>query len=144
MKRRLPSRKAKQAVPRAPAARRGRRAPDAADESDDDVGGLTKAQVREIERIRRDLDDPIRYLLVSDFGARFKLYYDASDGVYVMNNPAHATLFKRREAALAVRATLGDRIKIIRCKTKLKGGKRVPALKQPKASRRSGGRHGAA
>jgi hypothetical protein len=39
---------------------------------------------------------------------------------------------------------LGDRIKIIRCKTKLKCGKRVPVLEHSKASRRSGKRDGAA
>jgi hypothetical protein len=98
------------------------------DGADVDVAELTKAQVREIERRIRDLDDPIRYLLVSDFGPRFKLYYEASDGVFVMNRPADATLFKRREVALAVKATLRDGIKLIRGRTVIRGGKRVPLL----------------
>ena len=110
----------------------GRRGPEvvAPGDTDADAEPLTKAQVREIERRMRDLDDPTRYLLVSDLGPRFKLYYEVSDGVYVMNEPAQGTLFKRRAAAVAVKATLGPGIKLVRCKTRMRGGKRVPVLPQ--------------
>jgi hypothetical protein len=100
---------------------------------DVDLGPLTREQLRSIERSLRDLDDPTRYFLVSDFGAGFKLYYEISDGVYVMNEPARATLFKTRATAQAVRATLGRGIKLVRCLTKMKGGKRVPLVTQGKA-----------
>jgi hypothetical protein len=112
-------------------------------ETDTDIEPLTKAQVREIERRIRDLDDPIRYLLVSDLGPRFKLYYEISDGVYVMNEPTQATLFKTRAAAVAVKTTLGPGIKIVRCRTRMRGGKRVPVLPQraqPSKGRRSAAR----
>ena len=105
----------------------------------DDLGELTKAQLRKIERTARDLDDPTRYFLVSDFGPRFKLYYDLSNDVYGMNSPDRATLFKRRAAALAVRGTLGKRIKLVRCKTHVRNGKRVPVLTGRKVNGRGRG-----
>ena len=100
-----------------------RAAADAADRAP-----LTTEQVREIERRLKDLDDPTRYFLVSDFGAGFKLYYEISDGVYVMNELTKATLFKTREAALAVRSTLGPGIKLVRCRTTVTRGRRVPVV----------------
>ena len=110
-----------------------RRAVAAPDAPDVDLGPLTREQLRSIKRSLRDLDDPTRYFLVSDFGAGFKLYYEISDGVYVMNEPARATLFKTRAAAQPVRATLGRGIKLVRCMTKMKSGKRVPVVTPGKA-----------
>ena len=75
-----------------------------------------------------DLDDATRYLLVSRMGPRFALYYSVSDDVYVMNDPRGATLFKRRKAALAVKALLGGSIRILRCKSKRVNGVQVPVL----------------
>lgn len=75
-----------------------------------------------------DLDDASRYLLVSQMGPRFALYYNVSDDVYVMNEPRGATLFKRRKAALAVKALLGGSIRILRCKSKRVNGVQVPVL----------------
>ncbi len=75
-----------------------------------------------------DLDDATRYLLVSQMGPRFALYYNVSDDVYVMNDPRGATLFKRRKAALAVKALLGESIRILRCKSKRVNGVDVPVL----------------
>ncbi len=95
---------------------------------------LTKAQVRELRRRVADLDNPIRYLLVSQIAPRFKLYYNVADDHYVMNEPQGGTLFKRRKAALAVRQLLGPGVKVIRCTTKRDKGMRVPIL--PKGSRR--------
>lgn len=77
-----------------------------------------------------DLDDATRYLLVSQIGPRFALYYNVSDDVYAMNDPRGATLFKRRKAALAVKALLGRSIRILRCKSKRINGVQVPALGQ--------------
>lgn len=89
---------------------------------------LTQAQVRELRRRVADLDNPIRYLLVSRFGSRFALYYNVTDDVYVMNEPTGATLFKSRKIALVVKQVLGPRIQIIRCTTKRAKGVRVPVL----------------
>ena len=58
---------------------------------DDDGEPLTQAQVRELRRRAADLDDPARYLLVSQFRPRFALYYNVSDDVYAMNDPRSAT-----------------------------------------------------
>ena len=89
---------------------------------------LTPAQVQELRRRMADLDDATRYLLVSRMGPRFALYYSVSDDVYVMNDPRGATLFKRRKAALAVKALLGGSIRILRCKSKRVNGVQVPVL----------------
>jgi hypothetical protein len=113
---------------RRPTAHRRRKAAAYAD-ADPDLEPLTKAHVRELERRFRDFDDPIRYLLVSDLGPRFKLYYEVSDGVYVMNDPSKGTLFKTRAAAVAVKATLGPGNKVVRCDTRIRDGKRVPVLR---------------
>src|SRR5437867_10662485 len=95
---------------------------------------LTPAQIRELRRRMADLDDVTRYLLVSQMGPRFALYYNVSDDVYAMNNPRGATLFKRLKAALAVKALWGDSIRILRCMSRRVGGVRVPIL----GTRRSG------
>jgi hypothetical protein len=86
---------------------------------------LTKQQLRELERRIADLKDPVRYLIVNQPGPRFALYYDASDGVYVMNDPKAATLFKSRAAAIAVQKVLGQTVRVLRCTTRRSGGKRV-------------------
>ncbi|MHC4431856.1 MAG: hypothetical protein ACYTBS_08455 [Planctomycetota bacterium] len=89
---------------------------------------LTPAQIREIKRRLADADDPIRYLLVSQMGPRFSLYYNVSDDTYVMNDPSAATLFKRRKVAESVKETLGRRIRVVRCRTRRRHGARVPVL----------------
>ena|SRR6185369_1197585 len=48
---------------------------------------LSKAQIRELERRVRDMDDPRRFVLASEFLPTFVLYYDVGDNVYVMNDP---------------------------------------------------------
>lgn len=81
----------------------------------DDGRPLTRAQMRKLDRRVKDLDDRTRYLLVSTFSHRFALYYNVSDDTYGMNEPTHATLFKRRAAAHAIRQMLGGRIAIAQC-----------------------------
>ena len=83
---------------------------------------LSKAQIRELERRVRDMDDPRRFVLASEFLPTFVLYYDVSDNVYVMNDLSAATVFKKRKAAKAVKALLGKGVRIVECR-KLKSGK---------------------
>ncbi len=97
-------------------------------ESDPFDDELTPAQIQELRRRVADLDDVTRYLLVSQMGPRFALYYNVSDDVYAMNDPRGATLFKRRKAALAVKALLGGSVRVLRCKSKRVHGVRVPVL----------------
>jgi len=106
-------------------------------ESDPVDDELTPAQIRQLRRRMADLDDGTRYLLVSQMGPRFALYYNVSDDVYVMNDPRAATLFKRRKAALAVKALLGGSIRILRCKSKRINGVRVPMLGTTRSGRAS-------
>jgi len=46
------------------------------------------------------------------------LYYNVSTGMFVMNNPGEGTLFKRREAAEAVKKILSKGISIVKYTTK--------------------------
>jgi hypothetical protein len=83
----------------------GKRNPRAKESGADDDFELTKAQLRELDRRIADAKDPVRYLIEGGFGPKFRLYYNVTDDVYVMNDPAHGTLFKRRKAAVAVQKT---------------------------------------
>lgn len=82
---------------------------------------LSPAVIRELERRLRDLRDPVRYMLVSEFSRRFILYYNVSSGMFTMNDPRGGTLFKRRQAAEGVKKILGKGITIVKYTTK--GGK---------------------
>lgn len=94
----------------------------------DDDFSLTKAQLRELDRRVADMKNPVRYLIESRFSPKFRLFYNVSDDVYAMNNPADATLFKRRKAALAVQKLLGGGTRIIRCTTRRRNGQVIPVL----------------
>ena len=89
---------------------------------EDEDWELSKAQIREIERRVRDIDDPRRFVLASEFLPSFVLYYDISNNVYVMNDLSAATVFKKRKAAVAIKALLGKGVRIVEC-LKLKSGK---------------------
>jgi hypothetical protein len=52
---------------------------------------------------------------------RVILYYNVSEDTYGMNEPGHATLFKRHAAATSVRQLLGDRVRIVRCRVDKRG-----------------------
>jgi len=94
----------------------------------DDVPPLSKAQLRELRRRVADFKDPARYLIVAGMGPGFALYYNVADDVYAMNDPCHATLFKRRKHALAVKGSLGRGTRVIRCATRRRNGMRVPVV----------------
>ena len=85
--------------------------------SADDFEPLTRGQIKELERRIRDSRDPIRYMLVSEFTRRFILYYNVSDDVYAMNDPARGTLFKRLNAARSVKKLLGTETSIVKYTT---------------------------
>ena len=91
-------------------------APQGAAQEDDEP--LTKAELRQFREIARDLDDPIRYIVVSEFARNFILYYNVSSDTFVMNEPAGGTMFKRLKAAQAVRRLLGHGLRIVAYTTK--------------------------
>ena len=101
------------------------------------VAELTSAQIRELKRRLADSEDPTRYLLVSNFGPRFALFYNVTDDVYAQNDPKGATLFKRRPTALAVKRLLGPAVKIVRCSSRFEQGRRVPVLAKRRTPSRS-------
>lgn len=54
-----------------------------------EVEPLSPAQIRELRRRVRDLEDRTRYLIASVFIPRsFVLYYDVAGDTYLMNEPA--------------------------------------------------------
>lgn len=88
---------------------------------EEDLEPLSPAQIRELKRRVRDSRDPIRYMLVSEYSRRFILYYNVSDDVYAMNDPAGGTLFKRLKTAENVKKHLGKGTSIVKYTTE--GGK---------------------
>jgi hypothetical protein len=82
---------------------------------------LSPAQARELENRIKDLEDRSRYMLVSNLGPGFVLYYNVSEDTYGWNEPAHATLFKRREAAQAIQHLLGDKDRVVQCVVNKRG-----------------------
>lgn len=90
-----------------------------------DGSDLTPNQIRELDRRIKDMDDPVRYLIVSEFGPRFILYYNVSDDTFAHNNPAGGTLFKRRVAAESIRKLLRSTVAIAKFSIKGKVLKRI-------------------
>ena len=106
-----------------------------------DPPDLTRAEAREVEKRLADLRDRTRYLLVSRVSPRFDLYYNVSEDTYGMNEPAHATLFKRRHAAAVIKRLLGRGIDLIRCRVDRRGKlvlRSVPWPKRGPVKRRTG------
>src|SRR3989338_4582077 len=87
-------------------------------QSMEDEEPLSPALIRELKRRLRDSSDPVRYVLVSEFSRRFILYYNVSSGMFAMNDPSGGTLFKRREAAEAVKKLLSKGISVGKYTTK--------------------------
>jgi hypothetical protein len=106
-------------------ATKGLRAPD-------DIAPLSAAQLRELERRVKDLDDPRRYIIKSVLfpgpPRRWELFYDVSNDLWAMDIES-ATLFKRRKTAVAVARHLDDRYKIE--EVKLGRGKRLMRSRRP-------------
>jgi len=97
--------------------------------SSDDDWELSPAQIKELKRRVRDTDDPMRYMLVSEFSRRFVLYYNISDDVFAMNEPSRGTLFKRRAAAEKVKTLLSSAVSIVKFSTKGKKLKRLSPIR---------------
>lgn len=77
---------------------------------------LTAAQRRADARHLKDTEDRTRYLLVSLTVPGLSLYYRVQDDAWSFDDPAKATLFKRRPAAKAIQALLRRGVHIVPCK----------------------------
>ena len=82
---------------------------------------LSREWKREIARRVKDFDDPLRYMLVSEFTRKFILYYNVTSDSFAMNDHTLGTLFKRRQAAESVKKLLGRGVTVV--KFVAKGGK---------------------
>jgi hypothetical protein len=94
-----------------------------------DAPDLTASQIRELKRRIKDMDDPVRYLIVSEFGPRFVLYYNVSDDTFAQNDPAGGTVFKRRAAAESIRKLLRSTVTIAKFSVKGKRLKRISPIR---------------
>jgi hypothetical protein len=83
--------------------------------------GLSRAEARELERHVEDLHDPTRFVLVSTFTKGIVFYYNVSEDTFGWNDPGHATLFKRRPAAEAVRTLLSSEFRVVPCRVDRRG-----------------------
>jgi hypothetical protein len=113
-------------------------------EYDFSEASLLKQQRREIDRRVSDVEDRARFILVNPLGPRSTLYYNVSDDCYALNEARSATLFKRRQAATAIRDQLDGSVKVVRCRVDAKGRLVVssnPKLK-PKSPKRRPVRRG--
>lgn len=86
-----------------------------------DLEPLTAAERRELERRIQDADDPRRYLLVSATLPWFSLYYEIQEDAWLIDDPARATLFKRRAAAQAIRDLLKPSVFVVPCTVDARG-----------------------
>jgi len=98
----------------------------------DDIPELSRAEMRELERRVKDLEDRTRYLLVSSIGSRIVLYYNIADDTFTWEEPKEATLFKRKAAASKVKSLLGRGVEIVECRVD-KHGKLLKSSLQPQA-----------
>ena len=103
--------------------------------NDDDLSELSPRELRILKRRLADAEDRTRYLLASFFSKRFALYYMLADDVWIMNQPKRATLFKRKTAAMAIRALLGPNTSLVKCRVDARGGLIVASIEQPKRMR---------
>lgn len=98
-------------------------------------GALPPGAIREIRRRIHDLDDPIRYVIVSAFTSRFLLYFDVTRDCFVMNDLSGGTLFKRRAHAAAVAAVMRDGMQIVKVKVGRRGSLKVLSRIKPRLPR---------
>ena len=89
--------------------------------ADDDYPPLSKAQIKDLLRRKKDYEDRTRYLLASVYSATFVLYYNISNDDYILKKPERATLFKRREAAQLIQRHVNNRLQILSCRVNQSG-----------------------
>ena len=82
---------------------------------------LTAAERRELERRIKDADDPRRYLIVATTLPWFSLYYEIQSDAWLLDDPARATLFKRRAVAQAVSDQLKPGVAVVPCSVDARG-----------------------
>jgi hypothetical protein len=82
---------------------------------------LTAAERRELERRIKDADDPRRYLIVATTLPWFSLYYEIQSDAWLLDDPARATLFKRRAVAQAVSEQLKPGVAVVPCSVDARG-----------------------
>ncbi|OGI47672.1 MAG: hypothetical protein A2151_03220 [Candidatus Muproteobacteria bacterium RBG_16_65_34] len=98
---------------------------------------MTPSQVREIRARVKDFDDPVRFVIASQFSRKFVLYYNVSSDTYAMNDISAATLFKRRRAAEAIRKLFGPNDCLLEVRVmKNSSVKRVGRYRKPLLKRR--------
>ena len=99
--------------------------------TDADDSPISKRERALLKTRIADLDNPVRYVIVSPFSKKFCLYYEPADGHFTMNEITPGCLFKRKAEAQAV-AKLLER----RRSKKIRNHIQVIAVKKTKAGLR--------
>jgi hypothetical protein len=82
---------------------------------------LTPAQRRALDRHVKDMEDRTRYLLVSATLPGISLYYLVNEDSWAFDDPATATLFKRRASARAIQSLLRPGVFVVPCEVDDRG-----------------------
>jgi hypothetical protein len=103
---------------------------------------LSAEELRRLRQGSASVRETRRYLIVSRVTPGFAFYYNVTDHGFGFNRPEQATLFHQRKQAEAVAALLGFGIEVVRCRTQVRKGARVPlvtpGLRERGARRRTG------
>lgn len=100
----------------------------------EDLPPLTKAQIRELRRRIRDSEDRTRYLLVSALTEKHALYYNVSEDTFGWREPSFGTLFKRRQAAQAIKQLLTSHVQLAACRVTRRGRLVLSSIPRVRAS----------
>jgi hypothetical protein len=95
---------------------------------------LTADELRRLRQTIADVRENRRFLIVSRLSRGHAFYYNVTDHGYAMNRPDHATLFLKRDQAQAVAALLSPGVRVVRYRTRVRNGVRVPVV--PRTRRR--------
>lgn len=89
---------------------------------------LSADELRRLRQSIADARDNKRFAIVSHLTPSHTFYYNVTDHGYAMNRPDGATLFLKREQAQAVAALLRPGVRVVRYRTRLRNGVRVPIV----------------
>jgi hypothetical protein len=70
---------------------------------------LHRKDAAELERRLRDMRDPVRYVVVSSFSAKWAMVYDVAENVYCHQHIAGGCLIKDRRVAAVIARSLDDK-----------------------------------
>lgn len=99
---------------------------------------ISAAALVRLRQAMADFKETRRFVIVRRVIPGYLMYYNVSDHGFVLNNPAAGTLFLKRDAAEAVAALLHPGVRVLRCRTRVVKGVRVPIVRGKTRSPKTG------